>query len=53
MMINCMEQEYDKKCNEHHTKISSVKAYYEEIIKRNSPRYVLKQWVKNKESRGK
>ena len=53
VIIDCMEQEYEDKCNEHQTKISSMKAYYEEIITKQSPRYVMKHWVKNKESRGK
>ena len=53
VIIDCMEQEYEEKCNEHCTKISSIKAYYEEIIRKQSPRYVMKHWVKNKESRGK
>ena len=42
VMIDCMEQEYGEKCNEHPTKISSIKTYYEEIIKKHSPRYVMK-----------
>ena len=50
VMIDCMEQEYEEKCKEHRTKISSIEALYEEIIKNYSPRYVMKHWVKNKES---
>ena len=53
VMIDCMEQEYEEKCNEHCTKISSIKTYYEEIIKKHSPRYVMKHWVKNKQAPGK
>jgi methyl-accepting chemotaxis protein len=53
VIIDCMEQEYEEKCNEHCTKISPIKAYYEEIIRKQSPRYVMKHWVKNKESHGK
>jgi hypothetical protein len=34
VMTDCMEQEYEEKCNEHRTKISSIKMYYEEIIKK-------------------
>ena len=34
VMIDCMEQEYEEKCNEHRTEISSIKMYYEEIIKK-------------------
>ena len=34
VMIDCMEQEYEEKCNEHRTDISSIKTYYEEIIKK-------------------
>ncbi len=47
VMIDCMEQEYEVKCNEHCTKISFIKTYYEEIIKKHSPHYVMKHWVKN------
>ena len=32
VIIDCMEQEYEAKCNEHQTKISSMKAYYESDI---------------------
>ena len=53
VIIDCMEQEYEAKCNERQTKISSMKAYYKEIIRKQSPRYIMKHWVKNKESRGK
>jgi hypothetical protein len=53
VMIDCMEQEYEEKCSEHCTKISLIKAYYQEIIAKNSPCYVMKHWVKNKESCGK
>jgi methyl-accepting chemotaxis protein len=52
VIIDCMEQEYEAKCNEHQTKIASIEAYYEEIIRKQSPRYVMKHWVKNKESHG-
>ena len=53
VIIDCMDQEYEAKCNEHQTKISPMKAYYEEIITKQSPCYVMKHWVKNKESSGK
>ena len=52
VIIDCMEWEYEAKCNEHRTEISTIKAYYEEIIRKQSPRHVMKHWVKNKESRG-
>jgi hypothetical protein len=46
-----MEHEYEESCQEYETQIDSMKAYYEAIIAKNSPRYVMKHWVKNK-SRG-
>jgi len=48
-----MEQEYEDKCNDQQTKITSIETYYEEIIRNQSPRHVMKHWVKNKDSRGK
>ena len=36
-IIDCMEQEYEDKCNEHQTKITSMEAYYEETIQKQSP----------------
>ncbi len=51
-IIDCMEREYKAKCNEHQTKITSMEAYYNEIIRKQSPRNVMKNWVKNKESGG-
>ncbi len=53
VMIDCMEQKYEEKCSEHCTKITLIEAYYQELITKNSPHYVMKHWVKNKESRGK
>ncbi len=53
VIIDCMEQECEAKCNEQQMKISSMKAYHEEIIRKQSPHYVMKHWVKNKESHGK
>ena len=52
-IIDSMEQEYEDECNNHQTKITSIEAYYEEIILKQSPRHVMKRWVKNKQSRGK
>jgi hypothetical protein len=46
-----MEHEYEERCEEYETRIDSLKGYYEAIIEKNSPRYVMKHWVKNK-SRG-
>ena len=43
-----MEKEYELQCNESCSKISSLDAYYKEVIAANSPRYVMKKWVKNK-----
>jgi hypothetical protein len=51
-IIYCMEQEYKDKCNEHQTKITTIEAYYEEIIRKQSPHHVMKHWVKNKDSFG-
>jgi hypothetical protein len=51
-IIGCMEQEYEDKCNEHQTKITLIVAYYEEIIRKPSPRHVMKHCVKNKDSCG-
>jgi chromosome segregation ATPase len=51
-IIDNMEKEYELQCNESCTKISSLEAYYKEVIAANSPRYVMKKWVKNK-TRGK
>jgi hypothetical protein len=48
-IIDCMEQEYKDKCNEHQTKITTIEVYYEEIIRKQSPRHVMKHWVKNKD----
>ncbi len=31
-IIDCIEKEYKWKCNEHCTKISSLEAYYQEVI---------------------
>ena len=51
-IIDSMEQEYEDKCNDHQTKITSIETYYEEIIRNQSPRHVMKRWVKNKDSCG-
>ena len=53
-IIDHMEKEYELQCqcNESCTKISSLEAYYKEVIAANSPHYVMKKWVKNK-TRGK
>jgi hypothetical protein len=48
VIIDCMEKEYEWKCNEQHTKISSLEVYYQEVIAEKSLRYVMKKWVKNK-----
>ncbi len=53
VIIDCMEQEYEEKCCEHCTKISLIKAYHQEIITKNSPCYIMKHWVKDKELHGK
>jgi chromosome segregation ATPase len=50
-VIDWMEHEYEEKCKEYETRMDSLKTYYEAIIKKNSTRYVMKHWVKNK-SRG-
>ncbi len=47
-----MEIEYEDKCNEHRTKIASIETYYQAVIAKNSPLYMMKHWVKNK-TRGK
>jgi hypothetical protein len=47
-IIDCMEIEYEDKCNKHCTKIASIEAYCQAVITKNSPRYVIKHWVKNK-----
>ncbi len=47
-VIDWMEHEYEERCQEYETQIDSLKAYYEAIIAKNSPRYVMKHWVKNK-----
>jgi hypothetical protein len=52
VIIDCMEREYEDKCNEHQTKITLMEAYYKEIIRKQSPRHVMKHWVKNKDLRG-
>ena len=52
VIIDCMEIEYKDKCNEHCTKIASIEAYYQAVIAKNSPHYMMKHWVKNK-TRGK
>ncbi len=46
-VIDWMEHEYEERCQEYETRIDSLKAYYEAIIAKNSPRYVMKHWVKN------
>ena len=46
VIIDCMEHEYKDKCNKHCTRIASIEAYYQEVIANNSPRYVMKHWVK-------
>jgi hypothetical protein len=48
-IIDCMEQEYKDMCNKHQTKNTMTEAYYEEIIRKQSPRQVMKHWVKNKD----
>jgi hypothetical protein len=52
VIIDCMEHEFEDKCNKHCTGIASIEAYYQEVIANNSPCYVMKHWVKNK-TRGK
>ena len=47
-IIDWMEQEYEETCQNYQTKIDSIKAYYTAIIEKNTPRYVMKHWVKNK-----
>lgn len=42
-IIDCME-----KGNEHRIKISSLEAYYQQVIEQNSLHYMMKHWVKNK-----
>ena len=42
-----MEHEYEERCQGYETRIDSLKGYYEAIIgKKNSPRYVMMNWVK-------
>jgi hypothetical protein len=52
VIIDFMEKEYNEKCNKHKAKISSIEAYYQEVIAQNSPHDVMKRWVKNS-TRGK
>jgi len=47
-IIDGMEHEYEETCQNYQTKIGSIEAYYTAIIAKNTPRYVMKQWVKNK-----
>jgi hypothetical protein len=42
VIINYMEKEYEWKCNEQRTKISSLEAYYQEVIAENSPCYMIR-----------
>jgi hypothetical protein len=37
VIINCMEHEYEEKCNEYQAKISLIEACYNDIIAKNSP----------------
>ena len=52
VIVDFMEIKYEDKCSEHCTQIASIEAYYQAVIAKNSPRYVMKHWVKNK-TRGK
>jgi hypothetical protein len=52
VIIDCMEIKYKDKCNKHRTKIASIESYYQAVIAKNSPCYMMKHWVKNK-TRGK
>jgi hypothetical protein len=45
-IIDWMESEYEETCHNYQTKIDSIEAYYTAIIAKNTPRYVMKQWVK-------
>ena len=47
-VIDWMEHEYEERCQEYETRIDFLKAYYKAIIAKNSPQYVIKNWVKNK-----
>ena len=47
-IIDWMEHEYEETCQNYQTKIDSIEAYYTAIIAKNTPRYVMKHWVKNK-----
>ena len=47
-IIDWMEHKYEETCQNYQTKIGSIEAYYTAIIAKNTPRYVMKQWVKNK-----
>ena len=51
-VIDWMEHEYEEKCQEYVTRMGSLKAHFEAIIEKNSTRYVMKHWVKNKNTRG-
>jgi hypothetical protein len=51
-IIGWMEHEYKEKCNKYQSMISSINAYYKEVIATNSPRHVMKHWVKNKPRAG-
>ena len=51
-IIGWMEHEYEEKCNKYQSTISSINAYYKEVIATNSPWHVMKHWVKNKSRAG-
>jgi hypothetical protein len=47
-IIDWMEHKYEETCQNYQTKIDSIEAYYTAVIAKNTPRYVMKHWVKNK-----
>ena len=47
-IIDWMEHEYEETCQDYQTKIDSIEAFCTAIIAKNTPRYVMKHWVKNK-----
>ncbi len=47
-----MKHEYKGKCNKYQSTISSINAYYEEVIATNSPWHVMKHWEENKSRAG-
>jgi uncharacterized protein YoxC len=51
-IISWLEHEYEEKFNKYQSTISSINAYYKEVIATNSPWHIMKHWVKNKSRAG-